>query len=65
MRGLEACVELDNKLLWEILAQHKGHDIHIRSYGNPAQDICLECDDCYEVILSAETYTIEERTDLE
>ena len=56
---------MDNELLWEALAQHEGHDVCIRSYGTPAQDICLECDDCGEVILSAETYTITERTDLE
>lgn len=56
---------MDNELLWEMLARHEGHDIRVRSYGSPAQDICLECDDCNEVILSAEIYTITERTDLE
>lgn len=55
---------MDNELLWSILAEHKNHNVQIRAYGNPVQDICLECDDCNEVILDSEVYTISERTDL-
>lgn len=50
----------DNNLLWEKLLRHRGHNVSIVSYGDvddPA-DVCLECEDCDEVILDAEIYTI-------
>lgn len=33
---------------------HADHDIVIASYDNGA-DVCLECEDCWEVIFSTET----------
>lgn len=47
-------------LLWRILKAHYGHKICIACYGDvgdPA-DVCLECEDCNEVLLDAEIYTI-------
>lgn len=54
-----------DNLLWDILKKHIGHDVSIVCYGekdDPA-DICLECNDCNEVILDAEIYTICTRED--
>lgn len=51
---------MNNELLWDILKSHRGHKVSIASYGDwddPA-DICLECEDCGEVILDSELYTI-------
>lgn len=51
---------MDNNLLWERLAAHRGHSVSIVSYGDKdsPSDVCLECEDCNEVILDAELYTI-------
>ena len=52
-------------LLWDILEKHRGHHVVIASYGDwddPA-DICLECEDCGEVLLDASIYTICTRED--
>lgn len=49
-----------NMILWNELKKHRGHNVKIVSYGdleNPA-DICLECEDCGEVVLDAEIYTL-------
>ncbi len=49
-----------NMILWNALLKHRGHNVSIVSYGdidNPA-DVCLEREDCGEVILDAEIYTI-------
>lgn len=49
-----------NMFLWDELKKHRGHKVNIVSYGdwdNP-EDICLECEDCEEVILDAEIYTL-------
>lgn len=54
-----------DEILWNILLQHRGHDIDISTYGkwdDPA-DICLECFTCNEVLLDAEIYTICARED--
>ena len=55
----------DNELLWNILKQHRGHKVVIATYGdwNDPADICLECEDCCEVLLDAEIYTICARED--
>jgi len=47
-------------LLWDLLLKHRGHTVCIVSYGDPNSpaDVCLECEDCGEVILDAELYTI-------
>lgn len=50
----------DNNLLREKLLKHIGHHVVIASYGdtdNPV-DVCLECEDCGEVILDSEIYDI-------
>ena len=49
-----------NMILWNELKKHRGHKVNIVSYGNwdnPA-NICLECEDCGEVVLDAEIYTL-------
>lgn len=48
---------------YEKLKNHIGHDIVCVAYGdidNPV-DICIECEDCNEVLVSAETYEKEEK----
>lgn len=53
--------------LWDKLAEHFGHDVRISVYGDvddPA-DVCLECEDCNEVILDAELYTLRARSGIE
>lgn len=55
----------ENKILWNELLKHRGHNVAIVSYGdydNPT-DVCLECEDCNEVILDAEIYTLCARED--
>lgn len=56
-----------NMLLWDLLKKHIGHNVQIVAYGNPDDpaDICLECEDCDEVILDAELYTLQARSDEE
>ena len=54
-----------NMILWNELKKHRGHKVSIVSYGdwdNP-EDVCLECEDCGEVVLDAETYTLCARED--
>ena len=53
-------------ILWDALLKHLGHDVYICTYGdsdNP-QDVCLECEDCGEVVLDAELYTLCAREDI-
>lgn len=54
-----------DEILWNLLKEHIGHNVEIVYYGdanNPA-NISLECNDCGEVILDAELYTICARED--
>lgn len=64
---LSSPVESDpNSILWDALKSHLGHNVKIVCYGeldNP-NDICLECEDCGEVILDAELYTLCAREDV-
>lgn len=53
-----------NDLLWDSLFEHKGHRVEIVTYGNPPVDVCLECLDCNAIILDAEIYTLQGRSDL-
>ena len=55
-----------NNLLWDVLLKHKGHNVRIVTYGDPEDpaDVCLECEDCGEVILDAEIYTLCAREDV-
>lgn len=45
--------------LWNALKRHRGHKVEIVSYGDwdDPVDICLECEDCGEVIIDAELYS--------
>lgn len=42
-----------NMILWDALLKHRGHNVSITSYGDTDNPIgvCLECEDCGEVIL--------------
>lgn len=55
-----------NELLWNKLKAHIRHDVDIVCYGdrNNPDNIALECNDCGEVILDAELYTICAREDV-
>lgn len=56
-------VQRDEDTLWNLLLKHRGHNVGIVSYGDPGDpaDVCLECEDCGEVILDAELYTLSAR----
>ena len=46
------------------LMRHRGHNVVCVSYGdwnNPA-DVCIECEDCNEVLISAEDFEISQPT---
>lgn len=54
-----------NTVLWDILKKHRGHHVSIVYYGDwdiPCS-ICLECDDCEQVLLDAEFNTVCARED--
>lgn len=47
------------------LGRHAGHDLVLAYYGdfdNPS-DICIECEDCHEVLISAEAFDMEDTDD--
>ena len=49
---------MKNNYMFKKLKPHIGHNITCVAYGdinNPA-DICIECEDCCEVLISAEDY---------
>ena len=51
--------------LGEKLKQHIGHNIVCTYYGgyeNPA-DICIECETCGEILISAEDYELEDENE--
>lgn len=54
-----------NRLLWDILLRHRGHNVSIVSYGDQddPMNVSLECEDCGMVLLDAEIYTICARED--
>ena len=58
---------MDNNLLWDKLNEHFGHNVVIARYGdvNDPASVCLECEDCCEVILDAELYTLYEKDEEE
>ena len=49
-----------DQMLWDMLKSHIGHQVRIVAYGDTddPMDICLECEECGEVILDAEIYTV-------
>ena len=57
---------MEDKLLWNILKKHAGHNVEIGIYGDPdnPESITLEDMDTNEIILDAELYTIQARTNL-
>lgn len=65
--GTEICseetLEPEDDMLWNLLLKHKGHNVAIVTYGDPdaPADVCLECEDCGEVVLDAEIYTLSAR----
>lgn len=61
--GAETLGHRDEDMLWDLLLKHRGHNVAIVSYGDPVHpaDVCLECEDCNEVVLDAEIYTLSAR----
>jgi hypothetical protein len=57
--------EFNKNILWDTLKKHIGHSVNIVYYGDKdsPEDICLECEDCGEIILDAELYTLISRED--
>lgn len=53
----------DDDALWNLLLKHQNHSVAIVTYGNPdaPADVCLECEDCGEVVLDAELHTLAAR----
>lgn len=51
--------------LWNTLLAHWGHRVSVAVYGDPNDpaNVCLECDDCGEVVLDAELYTLKAKED--
>lgn len=49
-------------MMYELLKNHIGHNIVCVAYGdiNDPDDICIECEDCNEVLISAETFEDED-----
>lgn len=48
--------------MYELLKNHIGHNVVCVTYGdesNPS-DICIECEDCNEVLISSESFDNEE-----
>lgn len=47
--------------MYEKLKPHISHRVVCSCYGNPDDpaDICIECEDCNEVLVSAEDYDYE------
>ena len=55
-----------NMFLWNKLKRHMGHNVEICAYGESTnEDICLECNDCGEIIIDAGLYTLVARNDEE
>ena len=50
-------------MLWDMLKSHIGHQVCIVAYGDTddPMDICLECEECGEVILDAKIHTVAAR----
>lgn len=55
-------INWDTNWLAEKLIDHVGHDIEIVVYESEGviHDVCVECKDCCEVLVSAEDYGQEE-----
>ena len=46
--------------IYKKLLAHRGHHIVCVSYGdwNDPADVCIECEDCNEVLISAEDFDV-------
>lgn len=53
---------MNTNYMFEKLRPHIGHRVVCSCYGDPENpaDICIECEDCWEILISAEDYTMEE-----
>lgn len=56
---MEGKIIMEN-LLWKKLKPHIGHRVVCVCYGDFEDpcDICIECEDCGEVLVSAEDYDL-------
>ena len=58
------CYKEKNEMSYmtDILKHHIGHNLACVAYGDPDDpaDICIECEDCNEVLISAEAFDTEE-----
>ena len=54
---------MEKNFMYEKLKNHIGHNVVCVSYGDyyDPDDICIECEDCNEVLISTETYEEEEK----
>ena len=53
---------MNKNYIYEQLRPHIGHNIACVAYGQNKEDpvdICIECEDCNEVLISAETFNEE------
>jgi hypothetical protein len=39
--------------MYEKIANHIGHNIEVASYGDPILNVAVECMDCHEVLVDA------------
>ena len=60
-QSVDNSVDNVDNWLQDKLQQHLGHSVVIASYSG---NIALECEDCGEIILDAELYTLCTRKDL-
>ena len=42
-------------LMYEKIARHIGHNIEVATYGDPIVNVAVECMDCHEVIVDADS----------
>ena len=41
--------------MYDKIVKHIGHNIEVASYGDPILNVAVECMDCYEVIVDADS----------
>ncbi len=41
--------------MYEKIARHIGHNIEVATYGDPIVNVAVECMDCHEVIVDADS----------
>lgn len=45
---------IDDKRMYEDLKRHIGHNIVCVGYGDDLQNIAIECETCYEVLIAVD-----------